>query len=64
VDLRAGLDDFGEEKILDPTGTRTPTPGSSSPSIDRLRYPGSLRSCVKVEMFIGVGVSGFEVLVN
>jgi hypothetical protein len=22
---------FGEEKILDPTGTRTPTPRSSSP---------------------------------
>jgi hypothetical protein len=29
VDLRAGLDDV--EKILDPTGTRTPTPQSSSP---------------------------------
>jgi hypothetical protein len=29
VDLRAGLDDL--EKILDPTGTRTPTPRSSSP---------------------------------
>jgi hypothetical protein len=31
VDLRAGLDDFGEEKILDPTGTRTPTPRLLSP---------------------------------
>jgi hypothetical protein len=30
VDARAGLDD-GEEKILDPTGTRTPIPRSSSP---------------------------------
>jgi hypothetical protein len=29
VDLRDGLDYF--EKILDPTGTRTPTPRSSSP---------------------------------
>jgi hypothetical protein len=29
VDPRAGLDDV--EKILDPTGTRTPTPRSSSP---------------------------------
>jgi hypothetical protein len=29
VDLRAGLDEL--EKILDPTGTRTPTPRSSSP---------------------------------
>jgi hypothetical protein len=28
VDPRAGLDDM--EKILDPTGTRTPTPQSSS----------------------------------
>jgi hypothetical protein len=28
VDLRAGLDDM--EKILDPTGTRNPTPRSSS----------------------------------
>jgi hypothetical protein len=29
VDPRAGVDDV--EKILDPTGTRTPTPRSSSP---------------------------------
>jgi hypothetical protein len=29
VDPRAGLDDV--EKILDPTGTRTPTPRLSSP---------------------------------
>jgi hypothetical protein len=31
----------GEEKILDPTGTRTPNPRSSSQSLYRLRYPGS-----------------------
>jgi hypothetical protein len=31
ADPRAGLDDFGEKKILHPTGTRTPTPESSSP---------------------------------
>jgi hypothetical protein len=33
----------GEEKILDPTGTRTPTPRSSarSWSLYRLSYPGS-----------------------
>jgi hypothetical protein len=29
VDPKTGLDDV--EKILDPTGTRTPTPQSSSP---------------------------------
>jgi hypothetical protein len=31
-----------EEKILDPTGTRTPTPGrpASSQSVYQLRYPG------------------------
>jgi hypothetical protein len=33
VEPRAGLDDFGEKKILDPTGTRTPTPQSSSQSV-------------------------------
>jgi hypothetical protein len=33
----------GEEKILDPTGTRTPTPArpARSQSLYRLRYPGS-----------------------
>jgi hypothetical protein len=31
VDPRAGRDDVEEKKILDPTGTRTPTPRSSSP---------------------------------
>jgi hypothetical protein len=31
----------GKVKILDPTGTRTPTPRSSSQSLYRLRYPGS-----------------------
>jgi hypothetical protein len=31
VGSRAGLDDVEEEKILDPTGTRTPNPLSSSP---------------------------------
>jgi hypothetical protein len=41
VDPRAGLDDA--EKILDPTGTRTPTPLSPSlyPGCTWLRYPGS-----------------------
>jgi hypothetical protein len=31
VGPRSGLDDVEEEKILDPTGTRTLTPRSSSP---------------------------------
>jgi hypothetical protein len=39
---------FGEEKILDPTGTRTATPQSSSQALDRLNYPGSyLLTCRK-----------------
>jgi hypothetical protein len=46
VDPRAGLDDV--EKILDPTGTRTPTPRSSSPEPVAIpttlsRIPGSFR---------------------
>jgi hypothetical protein len=32
---------LGEEKILDPTGTRTPTPPQSSQSLYRLHYFGS-----------------------
>jgi hypothetical protein len=32
VDSRAGLDDAEKRKILDPTGTRTPTPRSSNPT--------------------------------
>jgi hypothetical protein len=38
----------GEEKILNPTGTRTPTPGrpARSQSLYRLRYPGSLTPMV------------------
>jgi hypothetical protein len=31
LEPRAGLDDVGEEKILDPTGTRTLNSRSSSP---------------------------------
>jgi hypothetical protein len=42
VDPKAGLDDV-EKKTLDATGTRTPTPRSSSPyqSLYRLSHPGS-----------------------
>jgi hypothetical protein len=41
VDPRADMDDL--EKILDPTGTRTPTLSrpARSQSLYRLRYPGS-----------------------
>jgi hypothetical protein len=39
VDLRSGPDDLEKRKFLT-TGTRTPTPRSSSP-LYRLRYPGS-----------------------
>jgi hypothetical protein len=37
----------GEEKVLDPTGTRTPTPRTCNPY--RLRYPGSPSSYVPIK---------------
>jgi hypothetical protein len=46
---------LGKEKILDLTETRTPTSRSSSPSLYRLRYPGSQSIptiCFIIEFFI------------
>jgi hypothetical protein len=45
VGPRAGLDEVEKRKILDPTGTLTPTPRfrlARSQSLYRLRYPSSL----------------------
>jgi hypothetical protein len=44
VGPRTGLDDHGEEKILDPTGTRTlALRPARSKSLNRLSYPGSVK---------------------
>jgi hypothetical protein len=42
----SGSGQLGEEKILDPTGTRNPTPRcpARSQSLYRLSYPGIIRN--------------------
>jgi hypothetical protein len=48
-----------EEKILDPTGTRIPTPQSSSP-LYRLRYPGSSIDICEVGSYLQIVRSAGE----
>jgi hypothetical protein len=51
----------GEEKILDPTGTLTPTPrhAARSQSLYRLRYPGSLTVKVKVKVKLSLCLTNY-----
>jgi hypothetical protein len=50
VGLRTSQDDMEKKKLLDPTGTRTPTLSrpARSQSLYRLRYPGSIRYQIEV----------------
>jgi hypothetical protein len=41
---------FGEEKILDPTGTRTPTPQSSSPYLVAIPITLSREDTIKINL--------------